>query len=264
MLHGYTGCHEEDGYDVSRRILVVEDNEDIANLVSLHLADMDCAVQVASDGAAGFALASAGGWDLIILDLMLPGMEGLEICRRLRASDRYTPILMLTARSSEIDRVLGLELGADDYLTKPFSIRELIARVRAIFRRLEALGGPPDADAPGRLAAGEMTIDPDRRAVAIAGNPVELTAREFDLLLQFARNPGRVYTRQQLLDLVWGHGHDGYEHTVNSHINRLRGKIERDPAQPAYVLTVWGVGYKFNDRLETATRSAAGAGAGAS
>ena len=237
---------------VTRRILVVEDNEDIAELVALHLRDLGCEVVQAADGAIGYELAAAGGWDLIVLDLMLPRMEGLELCRRLRAGDGYTPILMLTAKSSEIDRVVGLEMGADDYLTKPFSIRELIARVKAIFRRLEALGPADRGEAGQCIAAGGMTIDPDKRQVAIAGVPVELTAREFDLLLQFAKHPGRVYSRQQLLDLVWGYGHDGYEHTVNSHINRLRAKIEADPSQPGYILTVWGVGYKFNDRLEAA------------
>jgi DNA-binding response OmpR family regulator len=246
---------------VTRRILIVEDNEDIADLVSLHLRDLDCEVQVAADGNIGYEYAAAGGWDLIILDLMLPGMEGLELCRRLRAGDHYTPILMLTAKSSEVDRVVGLEIGADDYLTKPFSIRELIARVKAIFRRLEALGPGAGQQAAGHVIAGQMVIDPEKRTVAIDGDEVELTAREFDLLLQFAQNPGRVYSRQQLLDLVWGYGHDGYEHTVNSHINRLRAKIERDPSNPEYVLTVWGVGYKFNDRLGAPhARQAAGAG----
>ena len=244
---------------VTRRILVVEDNEDIAELVALHLRDLECEVVLAADGVSGYELAGGGGWDLIILDLMLPGMEGLELCRRLRATDAYTPVLMLTAKSSEVDRVVGLELGADDYLTKPFSIRELIARVKAIFRRLEALGPAAREEAEQSFTKGGMAIDPDKRQVAIAGAPVELTAREFDLLLQFARHPGRVYSRQQLLDLVWGYGHDGYEHTVNSHINRLRAKIESDPSQPDFILTVWGVGYKFNDRLDKAPTAAAGA-----
>ena len=145
--------------------------------------------------------------------------------------------------------MLGLEIGADDYVTKPFSIRELIARVKAILRRADAFGGAGPI-APERLELGEMAIDVDKRSVIIAGEPVDLTAREFDLLLQFARHPGRVFTRAQLLDLVWGYSHIGYEHTVNSHINPLRGKIERDPAHPDYVLTVWGVGYKFNDGLK--------------
>jgi len=231
-----------------RKVLVVEDNPDIAKLVSLHLKDLDCEVALAADGLRGLDEARARRYDLIILDLMLPGMEGLEVCRRLRGETDYTPILMLTAKSSEVDRVVGLEIGADDYLTKPFSIGELIARVKAIFRRVDALGSGRKEE-PKPLNLGAMTIDVEKRTVTVAGQAVDLTAKEFDLLLQFAEHPGRVYSRQQLLDLVWGTGHMGYEHTVNSHINRLRGKIETDPAEPEYVLTVWGVGYKFNDQL---------------
>ncbi len=231
-----------------RKVLIVEDNPDIAKLVSLHLKDLDCEVALAADGLRGLDEARARRYDLIILDLMLPGMEGLEVCRRLRGETDYTPILMLTAKSSEVDRVVGLEIGADDYLTKPFSIGELIAWVKAIFRRVDALGSGRE-EAPRRLNLGAMTIDVEKRTVTVAGQPVDLTAKEFDLLLQFAEHPGRVYSRQQLLDLVWGTGHMGYEHTVNSHINRLRGKIETDPAAPEYVLTVWGVGYKFSDQL---------------
>ncbi len=233
---------------MTRKVLVVEDNPDIAKLVSLHLKDLGCEVVLAADGLRGLEEARARRYDLIILDLMLPGMDGLELCRRLRGETDYTPILMLTAKSSEVDRVVGLEIGADDYLTKPFSISELLARVKAIFRRVDALGAgrPP---APKRLNLGAMAIDVEKRSVTVAGQVIDLTAKEFDLLLQFAEHPGRVYSRQQLLDLVWGTGHMGYEHTVNSHINRLRGKIEDNPAEPEYVLTVWGVGYKFNDRL---------------
>ncbi len=233
---------------MSRKVLIVEDNPDIAKLVSLHLKDLDCEVALAADGLRGLDEARAQRYDLIILDLMLPGLEGLELCRRLRAETDYTPILMLTAKSSEVDRVVGLEIGADDYLTKPFSISELLARVKAIFRRVDALVADR-SEAPKRLNLGAMAIDVEKRTVTVAGQPVDLTAKEFDLLLQFAEHPGRVYSRQQLLDLVWGNGHIGYEHTVNSHINRLRGKIETNPAEPGYVLTVWGVGYKFNDRL---------------
>ncbi len=233
---------------MEHKILVIEDSADIADLVAMHLGDMGCAVKVAGDGLSGLQLARGGGYDLIILDLMLPGLEGLEVCRRLRAGVDYTPILMLTAKSSEIDRVLGLEIGADDYLTKPFSIRELVARVKAILRRTEMLAKDPPKEDP-QVSVGDMAIDIARRSVSVAGSPVDLTAKEFDLLVQFARNPGRVYTRQHLLDLVWGRGHLGYEHTVNSHINRLRSKIEADPANPRFVLTVWGVGYKFNDKL---------------
>ena len=230
---------------MGKRILVVEDDRDIAQLVELHLRDMGAAVVLAHDGAAALTLAQSGNFDLIILDIMLPSIDGLEICRRVRSGERYTPILMLTARSSEVDRIIGLELGADDYLTKPFSIRELIARVKALQRRVDALSkGESSADAKS-LAFGDLRIDVEKRKVTLCGEVIDLTAKEFDLLLQFARHPGRVYTRAQLLDLVWGYGHDGYEHTVNSHINRLRSKIESDHNKPSFILTVWGVGYKF-------------------
>lgn len=229
-----------------RRVLIVEDNHDLAELVALHLKDLGCEVQLAADGTMGFRQAQASDFDAVILDLMLPGMQGLELCRRLRAHERYIPILMLTAKSSEMDRVAGLEIGADDYITKPFSMPELIARVKAIFRRAERLSKTDRAPSKP-ITAGDLVIDAVKHAVTIAGQPVELTAKEFELLAHFARNPGRVYTRSQILDLVWGHGHAGYEHTVNSHINRLRSKIEREPTRPRYVLTVWGVGYKFND-----------------
>ncbi len=227
-------------------VLVIEDQEDIAELVKLHLKDIDCRVKLAFDGLTGLAEAQAKSYDLIILDLMLPGIDGLEVCKRLRAKPNYMPILMLTSKSSELDRVLGLELGADDYLTKPFSVIELTARVKAIFRRVSAIAtGATNASA--RIQAGDLSIDVERRAVILRGTPIDLTAKEFDLLLHLAQNPGRVYSREQLLDFVWGYNHSGYEHTVNSHINRLRAKVETDPANPRYVLTVWGVGYKFVD-----------------
>jgi DNA-binding response OmpR family regulator len=233
------------------KVLVVEDQSEIADLVKLHLNDIDCQTRLALDGPTGLADADANHYDLIILDLMLPGESGLEICRRLRARHDYTPILMLTSRTSELDRVLGLELGADDYLTKPFSILELQARVKAIFRRVKAIAsGSMSANAVVR--AGNMVIDADRRLVTLGGQEVDLTAREFDLLLHLAQNPGRVYTREQLLDFVWGYNHTGYQHTVNSHINRLRTKIEKDPANPLFVLTVWGVGYKFSENARSA------------
>ncbi len=232
------------GVAMTRSVLVVEDQQDIANLIKLHLKDLPCNVKLAFDGPSGLAEAEAKNYDLIVLDLMLPGMDGLEICRRLRGKANYTPILMLTAKTSELDRVLGLELGADDYLTKPFSLPELMARVKAIFRRVDALaqGGPAIS---GSIDAGGIKIDTAKRSVSVDGKTVELTSKEFDLLLHFARNPGRVYTRAQLLDMVWGYGHAGYEHTVNCHINRLRAKIGDDYATPRYILTVWGVGYKF-------------------
>ena len=230
---------------MSRRVLIVEDDRDISHLVGLHLKDINCDVEAVTDGLSGLERARDGGHDLIILDIMLPGIDGLEICRRVRARSDYTPILMLTARSSEVDRVLGLELGADDYLTKPFSILELVARVKALFRRMEALQSTDADSGQAPIHFSELSIEPDKRSVLVRGEPITLTAKEFDLLLHFARQPGRVFTRGQLLDSVWGYGHEGYEHTVNSHINRLRSKIEEDPAAPRYILTVWGVGYRF-------------------
>jgi DNA-binding response OmpR family regulator len=233
-------------------VLVVEDDPDIGRLVTLQLAELECECRLITDGLTALAEAQAGRYDLVILDIMLPRMDGLEICRRLRAGERHTPILMLTAKSSEIDRVLGLELGADDYLTKPFSMLELAARVKGVFRRADQARAATEAAAGGTpqvIEAGGLRIDLQRHEVRLGGKPLELTAKEFDLLAFFARSPGRVFTRAQLLDQVWGYTHSGYEHTVNSHINRLRNKIERDPANPDYVQTVWGVGYKFAEQL---------------
>jgi DNA-binding response OmpR family regulator len=228
-----------------KRILVIEDERDIAELIRVNLTDLDFSVTVSGDGNTGLRRARADSWDLIILDLRLPGIDGLEICRRLRQNSSYVPILMLTSKSSELDRVVGLEVGADDYVTKPFSVLELIARVKAILRRT-ALSRDSLAKPAGEVHAGCVTIDPATRGATIHGEPIDLTAREFDLLFHFATHPGRVFRRLELLDSVWGYGHDGYEHTVNSHINRLRAKIEKDPTRPELIVTVWGVGYKMN------------------
>jgi DNA-binding response OmpR family regulator len=230
---------------MSRKILVIEDNEDLAQLLELHLRDLSYEVDLALDGDDGLAKFQSNDYDLVILDLMLPGIDGLEICRRIRTKSAYTPILMLTSKASELDRVLGLEMGADDYVTKPFSIRELMARVKAIFRRIDELKSDRRDSKQVLIHAGDLVIDPTKRNVALNGKTVDLTAKEFDLLFYFAQHAGKVFTRSQLLDEVWGYGHDGYEHTVNSHINRLRAKIEKNPTQPRYILTVWGVGYKF-------------------
>jgi len=230
-----------------KTILVIEDNQDLAHLLEMHLHDLAYDVVLAMDGPTGLSMAAKTPFDLVILDLMLPGLDGLEICRRLRRESRYIPILMLTSKSSEIDRVVGLEMGADDYVTKPFSIRELLARVKAIFRRIEGMQSERSEGKPATIRIGELIIDPDKRKVILGSEAVDLTAKEFDLLFHFAQNPGRVHKRSRLLDEVWGYGHEGYEHTVNSHINRLRAKIEKNPAQPRYILTVWGVGYKFTD-----------------
>ncbi len=231
---------------IKKNILIVEDQQDIANLVKMHLLDIQCDVTLATDGDEGLQQAETNRFDLIILDLMLPGVDGLEICRHIRRQSVYTPVLMLTSKSTELDRVLGLEVGADDYLVKPFSILELVARVKAMFRRIEALNRE-STDSQVNQTFGELSINIEKHQVMLRDHLVELTAKEFELLMQFVSSPGRVYTRSQLLDLVWGYGHEGYEHTVNSHINRLRAKIEKDPAHPDYILTVWGVGYKFND-----------------
>ena len=238
----------------THRALIIEDSREIADLLRLHLRDIGCEADVATNGKRGLALAARGRYDLVVLDLMLPEMDGLAVCREIRTLPGYVPILMLTAKSTELDRVLGLEMGADDYLTKPFSVRELQARVKALFRRVEALSsqasGAGDAGAGETIERGALRIETGKRRVSIGGREVALTAREFDLLTHFARRPGQVFNRAQLLDQVWGYNHEGYEHTVNSHINRLRAKIEPDPSKPEYVLTVWGVGYRFSDRLD--------------
>ena len=234
-----------------KKILIIEDHTDLANILSLNLSDLDYKVTHADDGLKGLNYLENESFDLVVLDLMLPGMDGLEICRRIRNQNNYTPVLMLTSKSSEIDRVLGLEMGADDYVTKPFSVRELMARIKALFRRVEAFSTSSDnmEDDRNHIIFGNLEVDIDTHNVLIEGRSVDLTAREFELLHHFVRRPGRVYSRAQLLDMVWGYGHEGYEHTVNSHINRLRAKIEIDPANPEYILTIWGVGYKFNDTL---------------
>lgn len=236
---------------MTRRVLIIEDNPDIARLVQLHLRDIQCEAEIASDGKLGLERHRHTRFDLVILDLMLPGLDGLSVCKALREQPGYVPILMLTAKSTELDRVLGLEVGADDYLTKPFSIPELLARIKALLRRVDAFKTAP-LDNSEILNFDGITIDTGKRQVFTGEREVNLTAKEFELLLHFASHPGRVYTRSQLLDQVWGYSHDGYEHTVNSHINRLRSKIEPDPAQPLHILTVWGIGYKFNDALVAA------------
>ncbi|MEO0897174.1 MAG: response regulator transcription factor [Bacteroidota bacterium] len=234
-----------------KKVLVVEDDQHLAQLLELHLKDLQCEVDWAADGIEGYKQSSEGNYDLIILDLMLPGMDGLEICKGIRAQDNHTPILMLTAKSEEIDKILGLECGADDYMTKPFSVRELIARVKAIFRRTkmnkESLSSKSVEEKV--LSFGELEVDLTKRKVSMHGKRIELTPKEFDLLALMASHPGRSYNREQLLNIIWGYEFTGYEHTVNAHINRLRGKIEKGLSKPTYILTTWGVGYRFNDDL---------------
>lgn len=234
---------------MTRNVLIVEDNPGIGELVRMHVSDLGMNAIVCDRGDTGLERFRQGDIDLVVLDLMLPGMDGLSVCREIRSGAGYVPVLMLTAKSTELDRVLGLEMGADDYLTKPFSVAELSARVKALFRRVDAMAAtPPNSDeSGGELQADGLRIDPSRRRAFVRDQEVELTAREFDLLWHFASHPGRVFSRVQLLDKVWGYNHEGYEHTVNTHINRLRGKIERDPARPEFIETVWGVGYRFRD-----------------
>lgn len=234
-----------------KKILIVEDDQDIANLLLLHLGDISEEIVWKDHGEEGYQAASEGTFDLIILDVMLPGMEGTEICRKLRTQGVITPIFMLTARSEEIDRVLGLELGANDYITKPFSIRELLARIKAVFRLKEMLEESlsEKKEDTAVLDFGELTIDPLKRKVRLRGEKVELAPKEYELLVILATNPGQSYSRAQLLNLIWGYDFSGYEHTINSHINRLRAKIEPDTNQPKYILTTWAVGYRFNEDI---------------
>ena len=228
---------------MNKQILIIEDDEDIAELIRLHLADLGHETVVCHDGEEGWKSYQQRLFDVVILDLMLPLMDGLEVCKRIRAEgNSYTPILMLTSKSSEMDRVLGLELGADDYLTKPFSLMELLARIKALLRRTDAMNTVTGSK---KYLFKGLQIDTGRREVVRDGKLLELTPKEFDLLLYFASHPGEVFSRMQLLEQVWGYNHEGYEHTVNSHINRLRGKLEPDPAKPSYIKTTWGVGYRF-------------------
>ena len=233
-----------------KRILIAEDQTDIRDLLALNLQGAGYQVEQASDGREALAAHDRLPADLLVLDLMMPNMDGLDVCKALRARGCTTPILMLTAKSTELDRVLGLELGADDYLTKPFSLAELLARVKALLRRAELVraastnaADPVDAS----IHNGELEIQPAKRQVRLRGAAVEFTALEFDLLLHFARHPGRVFSRGQLLNAVWGYTHDGYEHTVTTHINRLRAKLEADPLKPQIILTVRGAGYRMRE-----------------
>jgi two-component system alkaline phosphatase synthesis response regulator PhoP len=230
-----------------KKVLVIEDDKSIVDLLEIHLKDLNCDVTTTLDGAEGLRKATSETFDLIVLDIMLPNVNGLDICKEVRKRDIYTPVLMLTSKSEEVDKVIGLEVGADDYLTKPFSIREFIARAKAILRRVEAIQKEIGSDAD--IQAGEISIEASKRKVALNGERIELTPKEFDLLHLLASHPGKTYTREQLLNILWGYQYNGYEHTVNSHINRLRSKIEPDISKPKYILTSWGIGYRFNEEI---------------
>lgn len=227
-----------------KNILIIEDDPEIIKLLDIHLTDLIYTTSKAMDGEEGLNMALANDYDLILLDLTLPTMDGVEICKKLRAV-KNTPIIMLTAKSEEIDRVLGLEIGADDYMTKPFSIRELLARIKAVLRRTEIKVEKKENTLA--INAENLTINIEKRKVLLDSRKIELSPKEFELLVLMASNPGRNYTRSELLNMIWGYNFEGYEHTVNSHINRLRAKIESDMANPNFILTTWGVGYKFNE-----------------
>ena len=232
----------------NKKVSVIEDDPDIGNLLMLHLNDLQTQAELCADGLRGIERLLSDRWDLVILDLRLPGLNGLDLCRRARAEGNRVPILMLTAKTSELDRVLGLEVGADDYVTKPFSVIEVMARGRALLRRVDM-----ERSRQGEhldVLCGAIRINEANRQVHMGEMSLDLTPREFDLLIHFARAPGQVFRRAQLLDHVWGFGHEGYEHTVNSHINRLRSKLQLADPKQEYIVTVWGVGYKLNDQLD--------------
>lgn len=228
------------------KILLIEDDKDIAELINLHLTNVGYNVETASTFADGIKLAVNNKYSLILLDLMLPDGDGLDICRQLRIEKIQTPIVMLTAKTEEIDKVLGLESGADDYITKPFSIREFIARVKAIIRRSSI---SIIENENGFFQFENLRIDIKKRKVTLNEKTIDLTKKEFELLYFLAKNKGNTYSREKLLNIIWGYEFAGYDHTVNSHINRLRAKIEELPAKPQFILTSWGVGYRFNDEL---------------
>lgn len=236
---------------MAKKILIIEDDTDITDLVEINLEDSDYVLEKTFEGVTGFNRAKRGDFDLIILDLMLPGMDGFDVCKNLRAADIQTPILMLTSKSEEFDKVLGLELGADDYLTKPFSIRELLARIKANLRRVEVEQKSTQPQNETQLMKfNDLVIDPQKRKVTLGNKSVSLTPKEFELLQLFASNPGKAFSRQELLSEIWGYQFEGYDHTVNSHINRLRNKIEKNPSDPVYLKTVWGIGYRFVEMEE--------------
>lgn len=235
---------------IDKRILIIEDDQDIAQLLLLHLSDIYRTVKAIHNGKVGFEAGLEKHWDIILLDIRLPDMDGLEICKQLRSHNILTPVLMLTSKSSELDQVLGFEIGADDYVAKPFRLLELSARIKALLRRNfinQSIEAPTKDQAP--ICYGKLKMDIDKRKVTIAGHKIELTGREFKLLAHFAQSPGRVYSRMELLDSVWGVSHQGYEHTVNSHINRLRNKLSTVLEGKHCIETVWGVGYKLSEDI---------------
>jgi len=228
-------------------LLVVEDDENISTALTEYFSRAGYSVTTASDGVAGVEAAVNTRPDVVVLDLMLPKMDGLSVCKEIRQKNPLMPIIMLTAKDDVVDKVLGLEMGADDYITKPFSLREVEARIKSVLRRARAAAAASDGRDETPIVRGQLRVDPVRREVTIADKHVDLTPKEFDLLRLFAANPGRVFPRKYLLEKIWDYSYEGYDRTIDSHINRLRAKIEENPENPQLVLTVWGIGYKFTD-----------------
>ncbi len=227
-------------------LLIIEDDESISSAIQEYFTRAGYHVSTAADGVAGVEAVAKARPDVVVLDLMLPKMDGLAVCKELRSKSPQMPILMLTAKDDIVDKVLGLEMGADDYITKPFSLRELEARIKSVLRRSRA-GAAGDGQDEAPILHGNLRIDPVRREVTIGDKHIELTPKEFDLLRLFASNPGRVFPRKYLLEKIWDYSYEGYDRTIDSHINRLRAKVEQNPDNPQLVLTVWGIGYKFTD-----------------
>jgi len=238
---------EPETADFKTSLLVIEDDENILTLINEHFSRVGYNVKTAQDGVAGVQAALNDHPDVVVLDLMLPKMDGLAVCRELREKAPYIPILMVTAKDDVLDKVLGLEMGADDYITKPFNLRELEARVKSVLRRSRAASYTETTDNEAPIVRGRLRIDPAKREVTVGDRFVDLTPKEFELLRLFASNPGRVFPRKYLLEKIWDYSYEGYDRTIDSHINRLRAKIEDNPENPQMVLTVWGIGYKFSD-----------------
>ena len=234
-----------------RSILVVEDDTDIANLLRMNLEKEGYDVSRAADGREGIQLYDQGGYDLVLLDLMLPHVDGMDVCRHIRAStDRYVPVMMLTAKGEDANKVAGLEIGADDYITKPFSVAEVVARVKALGRRVEKLTTMTESPGEKTLTFDDLTIHVDKRIVTRGEEDLKLTQKEFEILRILALTPGRPYSRRTLCERAGVESFDGTDRTIDTHIKRLRAKIEPDRNRPLYVLTVWGFGYKFSDKFD--------------
>lgn len=234
-----------------KTILVIEDDPDIGNLIRKSLDSAHYSTTLQTSGEEGLKFYKANHPDMVILDLSLPDIDGIEVCRTVRRNDENTPIFIVTARNEEIDRIMGLELGADDYITKPFSVRELKTRVDVFFRRWDKKAGiKPNVGASGEIIRGALKIDPVRRRVTLKDNIVNISRKEFDILQLTAASPGKVFSREMILEAVWGMEWDGFERMIDSHVKRIRSKLEKNSAQPEWIETIWGIGYRFTDNYD--------------